>query len=109
MMFVEAKWLYNFYLSQDDIFKLDCKIDKVLHKDKDGNDVESELKFLPAKYKSSVYEVLKNSVKALSSTKKKGKKVGKLKFKSQYNSIDLNQYNNTHKIISKNRIKNCRN
>lgn len=105
MMFVEAKWLYNFYLSQEDIFKLDCKIDRVLHKDKDGNDVESELKFLPAKYKSSVYEVLKNSVKALSSIKKKGKKVGKLKFKSQYNSIDLNQYNNTHKMISNKRIK----
>ncbi len=105
MMFVEAKWLYNFYLSQDDIFKVDCKIDKVTHRDKDGNDVESELKFLPAKYKSSVYEVLKNSIKALSSTKKKGKRVGKLKFKSQYNSIDLNQYNNTHKIISNNRIK----
>ena len=105
MMFVEAKWLYNFYLSQDDIFKVDCKIDKVTHRDKDGNDVESELKFLPAKYKSSVYEVLKNSIKVLSSAKKKGKKVGKLKFKSQYNSIDLNQYNNTHKIISKNRIK----
>lgn len=105
MMFVEAKWLYNFYLSQDDIFKLDCKIDKVTHRDKDGNNVESELKFLPAKYKSSIQEVLKNSIKALSSTKKKGKRVGKLKFKSQYNSIDLNQYNNTHKIISNNRIK----
>ena len=105
MMFVEAKWLYNFYISQEDVFKLDSKIDKVIHKDKDGNDVESELKYLPAKYKSSVHEVLKNSIKALSSTKKKGKKVGKLKFKSQYNSIDLNQYNNTHKIISKSRIK----
>jgi len=105
MMFVEAKWLYNYYLSQEDIFKLDCKIDKVVHKDKDGNDVESELRFLPAKYKSSVYEVLKNSIKALSSAKKKGKKVGKLKFKSQYTSIDLNQYNNTHKIVSKNKIK----
>src|SRR5690606_29717848 len=97
MMFVEAKWLYNFYLSQEDIFKLDCKINKVIHKDKGGKDVESELKYLPAKYKSSVYEVLKNSIKALSSTKKKGKKVGRLKFKSQYTSIDLNQYNNTHK------------
>ena len=105
MLFVEAKWLYNFYLSQEDIFKVDYKIDKVIHRDKDGNNIESELKFLPAKYKSSVYEVLKNSIKALSSTKKKGKKVGRLKFKSQYNSIDLNQYNNTHKILSENTIK----
>jgi len=105
MMFVEAKWLYNFYLSQEDIFKIDSRINKVIHRDKDGNDIESELKFLPAKYKSSIHEVLKNSIKSLSSKRKKGKKVGKLKFKSQYNSIDLNQYANTHKIVSKNKIK----
>ena len=105
MMFVEAKWLYNFYLSQENIFKVDSKINRITHRDKDGNDIESELKFLPAKYKSSVYEVLKNSIKALSSTKKKGKKVGRLKFKSQYNSIDLNQYGQTHKILSTNKIK----
>ena len=36
MMFVEAKWLYNYYLSQEDIFKLDTKIGKITHKDKEG-------------------------------------------------------------------------
>jgi len=105
MIFVEAKWLYNFYLSQENIFKIDSKINTIIHKDKDGNDIETELRFLPAKYKGSIHEVLKTSIQALSSTKKKGKKVGRLKFKSQYNSIDLNQYGNTHKIVSKNRIK----
>jgi putative transposase len=105
MMFVEAKWLYNYYLSQEDIFKIDTKINKVLHKDKNGNDIESDLKYLTAKYKSSIYEVLKTSIKALSSIKKRGGKVGKLKFKSQYNSIELNQYNQTHRIVSKNKIK----
>jgi len=105
MMFVEAKWLYNYYLSQEDVFKIDTKINKVLHKDKNGNDIESDLRYLTAKYKSSIYEVLKNSIKALSSIKKRGGKVGKLKFKSQYNSIELNQYNQTHRIVSKNKIK----
>jgi putative transposase len=105
MMFIEAKWLYNFYLSQKDIFKIDTKIDKVIHKDKEGNDVESELKYITAKSKQSVYEVLKDSIKGLSASKKKGNNIGKLKFKSQYNSIDLNQYDNTHKIISENKIK----
>ena len=105
MMFVEAKWLYNFYLSQEDIFKIDSKINKVIRRDKDGNYVESELKFIPSKGKQAVIETIKSSIKSLSSSRKKGKKVGKLKFKSQYNSIDLNQYGQTHKIISNNKIK----
>jgi len=105
MMFVEAKWLYNYYLSQEDVFKADCKLQKVLHKDKEGKDIETELKYLPAKYKVSVLEGIQNSIKGLSARKKKGGKIGKLKFKSSYNSIELNQYNNTHKIISKHKIK----
>jgi len=105
MMFVEAKWLYNFLLSQEDIFKIELRTSKVVHKDRYGNDIESELKYLPSKYKGAVYETLKDSIKALSSTKKKGRKVGRLKYKSQYNSINLNQYNNTHRILSKYKIK----
>ena len=105
MMFVEAKWLYNYYLSQEDIFKLDTKIGKITHKDKEGKDVEVILSFIPAKVKQSIAEGIKSSIKALSVSKKKGRKIGKLKFKSQYNSLELNQYGSTHKIVSSNRIK----
>ena len=45
------------------------------------------------------------SIKTLSKLKKKGLKIGELKFKSEYTSINLKQYNITHKIVSKNRIK----
>lgn len=105
MMFVEAKWLYNYYLSQEDVFKLDTKIGKITHKDKEGKDVEVILSFIPAKVKQSIAEGIKSSIKALSISKKKGRKIGKLKFKSQFNSLELNQYGATHKVVSSNRIK----
>jgi len=105
MMFVEAKWLYNYYLSQEDVFKLDTKIEKITHKDKEGKDIEIILSYIPAKVKQSIAEGIKSSIKALSVSKKKGRKIGKLKFKSQYNSLELNQYGTTHKIVSSNRIK----
>lgn len=105
MMFVEAKWLYNYYLSQEDIFKIDTKIKNIIRKNKEGFDVKTELKYLPSKFRSSVLKDIQNSVKALSTVKKKGGKIGRIKFKSSYNSIDLDQYNNTHRIIFKNKIK----
>lgn len=45
------------------------------------------------------------SIKALSTLKKKGKKIGSLSFKSNYCSINLKQYGITHKIVSENKIK----
>ena len=39
-----------------------------------------------------------NQIKGLSVRKKKGYKVGKLKFKSEFNSIKLKQYNVTHSL-----------
>ena len=105
MFFVEAKWIYNHILSLEDPFKYDSKskIVKVLNKDK--NIEERELKYLPAKNKQDVYRKLTWNIKGLHSTKKFGKKTGKLKFKSEYNSIELSQYGVTHKITGRNRVK----
>ena len=72
---------------------------------KEKNKVDKELKYLPAKTRQVILKSLQQSIYALSQSKKKGRKVGRLKFKSDYNSIDLNQYGNTHRIFSKNRIK----
>lgn len=105
MMFVEAKWLYNYYLSQEDIFKIDIKIKNIIRKNREGLDIKAELKYLPYKFRSSVLKGIQNSVKALSTVKKKGGKTGRIKFKSSYNSIDLDQCNSTHRIISKSKIK----
>jgi len=103
MYFVEAKWLYNFFLSNNDIFKQSDKIDKVLTKNKEGEFVEKELKYLPSKLKQSILYQLRQNIINLSKVKKN--KHGKLKFKREINSLDFNQYENTHRIIDNRRIR----
>ena len=105
MYFVEAKWIYNHILTLEDPFKYDYKTKtvNVLNRSKE---VETrDLRYLPAKNRQDVLYKLKDSIKGLSALKKKGKPVGKLRFKSEYNSIDLSQYKVTHRIVGKNRIK----
>ena len=105
-LFVQCKWLYNYLLNDEvDIFKFDTKQRIIYSKNKDGNKIERTLT-IPAKMIQDVRNILKQNIKSLSNKKKKGKnKVGKLKFISSYNSIDLSQYNNTHKITGRDKIK----
>lgn len=107
MFFIEAKWLYNHLLNQEDIFNYDTKNKIILVKDRDGNFIEKEIKYLLAKNRQDILYKLKNNIITLNHLKKKNIKVGKLKFKSEYNSIVLSQYGKryTHHIYSKNRIK----
>jgi putative transposase len=99
-LFLEAKWLYNSILSSEDIFKFDVKNKKVVVLDKDKNKIERELKVLSSQMRQAVHQKIGYAVKALSTKKKKGKQkeVGRLKFKSQINSIVLNQFGITYRI-----------
>ena len=66
--------------------------------DKEGNPVERQLT-MPAKFIQAVYSSIKQDLASLAAKRKKtGKKNGKLKFRSEYNAIELNQYGNTHWI-----------
>jgi len=105
MYFIEAKWLYNFILSKDDPFKYDYKTNPIQRLNNNRDSVETKLQFLPPRFKQTVVSTLKNSIKGLSESKKRGRKVGKLKFKSEYNSIDMNENSVTHYISGKNRFK----
>ena len=99
MQFVEAKWIYNYLISQDDIFSFDYKnLSKITHKDKNRNDIETSIQYIGSSVKQAIIQDIINQIKGLSVLKKNGHKVGKLKFKSEYNSINLKQYNNTHSI-----------
>ena len=99
MQFVEAKWIYNYLISQDDIFSFDYKnLSKITHKDKNRNDIETNIQYIGSSVKQAIIQDIINQIKGLSILKKKGHKVGKLKFKSEYNSINLKQYGNTHSI-----------
>ena len=111
MIFVEAKWCFNYLIGkmnnkEIDIFDFDSKtLVDITHKDKDGNDVDVHLNHIKSSQKASIVEGIKSNIKTLRSLKKKGKKVGRIQFKSDYKSIDLKQYGVVYHIISPNRIK----
>ena len=97
--FPESKWLRNYLLGlTDEEFKNhDPQNREIYSLDKDKNKVPRTLT-IPAKVMQDVEKRLKNDKKSLAAKKRKGGKVGKLKFCSQYSSITLNQYGNTHWI-----------
>ena len=100
LYFAECRWLCNHLISLDaDAFRsFDTGTRDITSLDKDGNTVGRELT-MPAKFIQSVYSSLKQDMKAMAARREKaGKKNGKLKFRSSYDSIDLNQYGNTYWI-----------
>lgn len=104
MQFVEAKWIVNEAIASEDLFKYVAG-KTVIRKDKDLNNVETEIKFLGSQMKQSVVDELKSNIKTLSTLKKKGKKISKLKFRKQITSINLKQFGSTYKIAGKRKIK----
>ncbi|MBR0078778.1 MAG: hypothetical protein IJP69_00160 [Synergistaceae bacterium] len=108
MIFVEAKWLYNDVLTFSnfhDINEYDDKITTVQGLDKDKQPVIRELENLSSQMKQSVIQGVKHNIKSLSAMKKHGRKIGTLKYKSNYESINLQQYGNTYKFCDKRHIK----
>jgi transposase len=105
MFFIEAKWLYNDILRSNDIFNYNCKTTIVIKLNKDHQEEKIELKYINSILRQTIVQQTQQNISTLSKSKKKGNKVGKLKFKFEYNSIELRQYFATHKIIDKNRIK----
>ena len=101
MMFVEAKWIYN-YLLDKDIYHFDYKeLNTIIHKDKNKNDVQVNISYISSALKQGIIKQIINQIKGLSKLKKKGYQVGKLKYKSEFNCIELKQYGNTHSIRGK--------
>ena len=99
MLFVEAKWIYNYLISQDAIYSFNYKdLNQVTHKDKNKNDIVSDIQYVRSSVKQELITQIVNQIKGLSKLKKKGHKVGKLRFKSEFNSIKLKQYNVTHSL-----------
>ena len=100
LFFAECRWLCNYLLGLDeDGFRdFDTRTRCITSLDKDGNTVQRELT-MPAKFIQTVYSSLKQDMASLAAKRRKtGKRNGKLKFRSSYDSIELNQYGNTHWI-----------
>lgn len=104
MMFVEAKWLKNDCLNfakknSDSIFNYLTPKKNGNVKVKVGEEFqERSLNYLGSQMIQSVIEEMKSNIKTLSTLKKKGKKIGALKFCSEVKSINLKQYGNTYKF-----------
>ena len=102
-LFLESKWFYYNILSTEDVFDFDTKISEVQVLNKEGLKEPRTLEIISSQIKQGIHDRLCSSIKGLSASKKKGRRVGKLKFKSVVNSIYLKQFDNTYKVY-KNRI-----
>lgn len=100
MLFIEAKWIYNHLLDDIKLRANDTyvkSLKKVPVKLQEKTE-DRELKFISSQMKQGVATQIKSNLSALAILKRKGLPVGRLKFKSFLNSINLKQHNNTYKI-----------
>jgi putative transposase len=97
-LFLESKWLYNHIISQDDVFEIDYKIQEVPVKVKEDFEIR-ELKYLSSQMRQSLIKRTVDNIRGLIQLKENGRKIGKLKFKSEIQSIPLKQYGNTYRIL----------
>lgn len=103
MLFVEAKWVYNDiinHLQDNELRSWDDKKKTVMVKQKDGSFVEKPLCYIKASHIQAMRDEVRDSLNSLAEMKKKGYRVGKLKFKSSCSSIPLRQFGKTHRIKS---------
>lgn len=96
MLFVEAKWLYNHALSQG---ITDYKPGKTVEvRNRAGEFETRNLSVIGSQMKQAVITGMVANLRSLASHKKAGRRVGSLKYVSQYTSVDLKQYGTTYKI-----------
>ena len=93
--FKQAKWIENDMLAwsercdENNIFKYEYLDHKVIQrKDKDGNFIAENID-MPVYFHRALVKQVKQDIMNLSKAKKKGNKVGRLKFKSEVNCIPI--------------------
>lgn len=107
MLFVEAKWFYNdilTFIEDHNINDYDSKTTTVQGLDKDHQPVTHEIQYLGSQMRQSVIQGLKDSMKALAALREHNNKTGKLRYKSDYMSINLKQYQITYRFYDMNHI-----
>ena len=107
MLFVEAKWLYNdilTFMNDHDINDYDSKTLIVYGLDKNRQPIIHELQYISSQMRQSVIQGLKDSLKALSTLREHNCKIGGLRYKSDYVSINLKQHRITYRFYDENHI-----
>lgn len=106
-LFLEVKWVRNALIASEDFTRDSLKNfrDEVPVHTPEGVDVRP-ITVLGGQIAQGVLSELKTNLRQLSSLKKSGRKVGKLKFCTEITSIDFVQYGNSWKLdVDKSRIK----
>ena len=100
LLFLEAKWFYNYMLANPSLRNdIGAKLKVVSVKLADGTFEQRELKHLGSQMKQSIASGINQSIKTLAKLKAKGlQQPGTLKFKSKLTTIELKQYDGTHRI-----------
>ena len=104
MLFVEAKWFYNWLLAnRENLYEINAQKVHVIEKlNKDKEEESVELKYLKTSQRDSIKQNLISSIKTMKTLREKGlQKHGTLRFTSEYKSIELKQFGITHKINGK--------
>lgn len=113
-VFNEAKWFENYLIGLDDnsIYDVDYSKLKSVPVHYKTNSSENwsiedrDLSNISAQMKQGIQTRIKDNIRGLHNSKKNGRKIGKLKFKSEVNSIPLKQYKQTYNLdLEKQRIK----
>ncbi len=83
--FIQAKWIYNYCLGLENLFGLDYKRLEIpvniFNKESGACDkVEVRKVNLGSQIRQSIYKQVEQNIIALSKSKKKGNKIGRLKF-----------------------------
>jgi putative transposase len=99
-LFLEAKWFYNYILSQHKIFGMSDKVYEVPVKVRDIFEIR-DLRCLSSQMRQGILSRTQDNIRGLAEKKKKGYKIGKLKYKSECQSIPFKQFGNTYKILDK--------
>jgi len=97
-LFLEKKWLRNHIIASDNVFDMNhTKLTQIQVKVKDRFELR-DLICLSAQMRQSIVYEIWNDIKALAASRNSGNVVGKLKFVSSCNMIDLPQFNTTYYI-----------
>ena len=102
-LFLEAKWFTNAILSSKEIFSYDSKTKSVSVICRDRVE-ERALTHLSSHMKQSLLKQIQTDIISLSKKKKKGYRVGKLKYKKCVETIPLKQHTNTYTLLRPNKL-----
>lgn len=104
-VFVQAKWYTNDVIHHLENGKLTdyvsfTKSVKVRLGSNSDEYEERKLTHLSSKVKQAIVSRIGDSLSALKTLKSNGRKVGRLRYAKEVNSLPLNQYGNTHRIVN---------